>query len=223
MFVVDRSGSICNDEAVFSCNNWVLMLDFMDGLVFDLTMGADATRVGVVVYGNQAYVEIKLGEYDSKSDLRDAISEIDYDPNKGTNTSGGILLMREEFHDHQVTSSVTKIAVIITDGKSTRDADDTVPNAEAARDEGIKIVVIGVTESIDEDELRLMSSEPQIVDQNYFASPTFEALDEVMASVTAQICPPSSGKPLMHFVLVYIVLLICDGLPLSGVCSHFLE
>ncbi len=55
VFVVDRSGSICNDETVFECDNWDLVLNFMENMVGELTIGSDATRVGVISYGNQAY------------------------------------------------------------------------------------------------------------------------------------------------------------------------
>ena len=49
------------------------------------------------------------------------------------------------------------------DGKSTYDSDLTIPEAEQARIEGIQIFVIGVTENIDEPELRGMSSMPQVM------------------------------------------------------------
>ena len=160
----------------------------MDGLIEALDVGFDATRVGVVVYGNRPYLEVSLIEFGNESELRAKVAEIPYDPNKGTNTAGGITLMMEEFEDHPRTD-VTRIAVIITDGKSTINDENTIPNAEEARDEGITVFAIGVTESAEESELRGMSSEPQELDRNYFISPTFDALADIQGTVTSQICP----------------------------------
>ena len=86
-----------------------------------------------------------------------------------------------------------KIAVIITDGKSTIDEENTITSAEAARNEGIKIFSIGVGNDTDETELKEMSSLPQEKDQNYFSSPKFQTLQDIRAVVTYQICP-ASGK-----------------------------
>ena len=69
-----------------------------DGIVKNLYVGTEfsATRVGVVVYGNKAAVEIALTDIDNLPALRIAIAKIDYLPNQGTNTSGGILLMMQQ-------------------------------------------------------------------------------------------------------------------------------
>ncbi len=82
---------------------------------------------------------------------------------------------------------VTKIGVIVTDGKSNVDDDYTIANAEAARGEDIRIFSIGVTNSTDEEELKHMSSEPQELNQNYFRSPTFKALEDIQSVVTSRL------------------------------------
>lgn len=194
IFVVDRSGSICNNENVPGCDNWDAVLEFMEGLAEDLDIGADATRVGIVVYGNIAYTIVSLTDFDNEDDLIDFIRDIEYDPNKRTNTAGGIENMIDEF-DANPRQDVNRIAVIITDGLSTVDSEDTIPNAERARDDyDVTIFVIGVTNDVNEDELKGMSSEPQELDRNYFMSPEFDALDEIEDAVSQAICPGTTQR-----------------------------
>ena len=187
IFVLDRSGSICNDESVPGCDNWDMMIYSVEYLIENFRIGPYDTRVGVVAYGSRAHLQIGLPDFDNKIDLLDGVFSIPYDPNKGTNTAGGIQLMTQEFQDNP-RSGATKIAIIITDGKSRINAGDTIPSAASARNDGIIIYAIGVTENIDENEVRLMSSEPQILDQNYFLSPTFEAIISVADELIGQIC-----------------------------------
>ena len=194
IFVADRSGSICQDEDVPRCDNWNTMLNFMANLVEGLNISPGATRVGVIVYGNLVYLEIGLDEYSNADDLRRAILAIDYDPNKRTNIADAIELMVQEFEDNP-RRSATQIGVVISDGISTVNSRRTIPEAEAARSKGIIMFAIGVTDQIDQDELRAISSEPQILNQNYFVSPTFEALADIETIVTSAICPGATPTP----------------------------
>ena len=189
VFVVDRSASVCDNEHVFNCENWEYMLRFLDGIVRDLDVGTGhvSNRVGVVVYGNTAVVEIPLAEIDNMPDLRVAIAEIDYFPNEGSNTSGGILLMMQEFQEHGRRYFTTEVGVLITDGTWTSDSENNVASAIEAKIEGITVFAIGVTDNVDQEELRQMSSGRQLLGVNFFISPTFAALEYILKSVRVQI------------------------------------
>lgn len=88
--------------------------------------------------------------------------------------------------------SVQNVAIVITDGKSTRDPDRTVRDSEALRSSPFNTLIyaVGITEEIDRDELRDISSEPQIEDRNYFTSPDFEGLANVIEALVDEACPP---------------------------------
>ena len=189
IFVVDRSGGICNNKPVFYCENWQSIIRFLDGIVEDLDIGSgfNAMRVGVVVYGNNAVVEISLADVGNLPDLRAAISGINYLPKEGTNTSGGLLLMMQHFEEHDRSYIATKIAVLITGGKSTIDSVNTVASAIEAKNRGIAVFAIGVTDMVDEKELQLISSNPQFSDVNFFTRPTFESLESIVSSVGSHI------------------------------------
>ena len=191
IFVADRSGSICDNEPVRGCDNWDIMLNFMANLIEDLEIGPDATRIGMVVYGNRAYVTVGLDQYDTRDSLRQAILAIEYDPNKRTNIADAITLMTQEFEENP-RPGATQIGVVISDGISTINNDRTVSEAAAAREKGIVLFAIGVTDQVDESELQGISSEPQVKNRNYFVSPTFDALGEIGLALQSQICPEAS-------------------------------
>lgn len=69
VFVVDGSGSICDNDPDFvygkdvTCNNWKFILQFMVDFVRDMEIGFSATRVGLVTFATQAELEWNLTRY----------------------------------------------------------------------------------------------------------------------------------------------------------------
>ena len=59
--------------------------------------------------------------------------------------------------EHGDRSNAPNVAVLITDGPSNKDSSQTVPAAEAARNAGINIFVIGVGRDIDPMEMKRIS------------------------------------------------------------------
>lgn len=101
--------------------------------------------------------------------------------------------MRTElFGSNEDRVASANLAIVVTDGVSTVQKDNTIPEANAAKNADIQIYVVGVTTAIDEAELRSMSSPPQVEGQNYFKSPTFLELEKVLVQVLRQTCggPP---------------------------------
>ena len=165
------------------------MLRFLDGIAKDLDVGTgfDSSRVGVVVYGNTATVKISLADIENTPDLRVAVASIGYSPNERSNASAGILLMMQQFQQQNHANFAAKIAVLVTDGNLNSDSKDTVASAMEAKNKGITVFAIGVTNNIDQEELQQISSAPQLLGVNFFISPKFEALEYILPSVGAQI------------------------------------
>ena len=80
------------------------------------------------------------------------------------------------------------IGIVITDGRSNEMAQNTVPNAVRAQQRGIRMYSVGITNDVDESELRQMSSSPQVLNQNYFLAPEFSDLGALVDTLTAQTC-----------------------------------
>ncbi len=72
--------------------------------------------------------------------------------------------------------NVTNVVIIITDGLPNTELRNAT--LEAARDlqEIATMFAVGITDEIDEDVLRNLSSQPRILKQNYFTSANFSIL-----------------------------------------------
>lgn len=191
VFVVDNSGSIADTDQG-SVSNWQLMLNFIIGIVQEIEISPTRNRVGMVTFGNSGKNEFFMNDYENKAALIDAINRTEY-LGENTNTSGGLRVMREQqfLQSRGDRSTVENIAIVITDGKSTYDNQSTIPEAMAARADGIQIFAVGVTASIDVEEVMLMSSLPQLVNRNYFLTEDFQDINSVMVALIEETCQAS--------------------------------
>jgi hypothetical protein len=190
VFVIDSSGSIRDNNPLDgSFDNYKLLLDFVNSIVDRLNIGVNGSRVGVVRFSDYGDSVFYLNSYTNKNDMTIAIQQIGY-MGGNTNTSGGI----REMKDVQFTEAngdrpdVKNIAIIITDGKSTFDSDRTIPDANTAKSRGIQIYSVGITNAANEEELRLMSSDPQVRDQNYWLSADFTTLATIGNQIVSETC-----------------------------------
>ena len=78
LFVLDGSGSI---EAA----NFELMKDFVENVVSDYDIGAEAVRVGLIRYSTTSDLEFGLGTHNDLSSLLEAIDSVQYTEG-GTNS-----------------------------------------------------------------------------------------------------------------------------------------
>ena len=128
------------------------------------------------------------------SQMLDHIGRISYDDGN-TNTSGGLFKMNEEVFitangDRQ---NVDNIAIVITDGASTRDTHLLKPYATQAKDNGVKILAVGITENINFGELADMASEPIDADSpTVFNVTDFHGLEGILASLLRETCMTAS-------------------------------
>ena len=178
VFVLDSSGSVGSD-------NWHLLLTFVASVVEAFTISPIDTRVGVVVYSNSATSEFYLNTYYDAATMSDHIFSIRWQPGN-TNTSGGLREMTfQQFGriDRGDRPDVPNMAIVITDGRSTRDGDRTIPDAETARDRGIQIISVGISDMIDVNEIQEMSSHPQMEGSNYILRHSFHELDQALINI----------------------------------------
>ena len=102
----------------------------------------DQTRIGVISFSTMVRSDILLGQYLTPTpDMLPAIWEIPYMAGV-TNTADGILRMHEMFTDRR-RPYVQQICILVTDGLSNVNHNDTIGNAEAAKADDIEIFAIG--------------------------------------------------------------------------------
>jgi len=194
VFVVDSSGSIKDaNPADGSYDNWELTLGFIKGFVEQLSIGPDFAQVGMVVYSLTSSNIFFLNSYHDKAQLIAAIENAPY-MGSYTNTSGALkTASTQQFTSiHGDRADRENIVIILTDGEPNKDVEDTIPAAEALQNAGTKMYAIGVTDAINENLLKQLSSQPQELDSNYFMATDFTTLTEVSTKISDTTCAPST-------------------------------
>jgi len=69
VFVVDSSGSINEQDQ----GNWDRVKNFAKSIVGKLDVGEDRVRVGMVEFGNEAWIQFHLNAHDNIADITDDI------------------------------------------------------------------------------------------------------------------------------------------------------
>ena len=158
------------------------MKNFAVNIVQGLTIGLDSFRVGVVSYSGWSKVNFLLDEYTTRRDLVDAIRRIPY-IGDSTNTAAAIEDMRTKvFTQRGDRPNVPNIAILITDGESNIEEWKTIPNARKAKNDGIIMLVVGITDDINRGELEGISSNGVLGD-SYWLSPGFEVEQDILRHI----------------------------------------
>ena len=204
--IIDSSGSIRdNNPSDRSYDNWIIMRQFAVDIMDYFTIGPDATRVGAIIFSNNAQMVFNMMDYTDAVSVKNALRNLPF-LGQETNTPEAILLARQQcfLERNGDRPSVQNLAIVISDGvpyPSNR-RQPAISQAQVLRSEGTKVVSVGVTNLIDENFLRDLSSIPQQRDQDYFVSPSFVALNEISRGVAQGSCaPPTPGmvKILINF------------------------
>lgn len=192
-FIIDGSGSIRDaNPADGSYDNWNLLLDFVAKIIDGLPKSG--TKVAGVVFSDRGELLFDLNEYSNLMSAKEKILQTKY-LGRNTNTSGGLWVAQSRIFTEKSGDrpDVPNMALVITDGKSTFDSQKTIPLAEGLRQDGVQIISVGVTDSVDETELKGLSSPPHVLNQNYFTSPDFRQLDKIIDKVLSSACTPTNG------------------------------
>ena len=92
--------------------------------------------------------------------------------------------------------------ILLTDGVSNIDQSRTVPEALAAKNRGITIFAVGITNSVNQEEIRDISTNPQQLDSNYFLTADFNSLDGISETLIKSACRPSYGMSMLYSSIV---------------------
>ena len=193
---MDSSGSIRdNNPPGGSPDNWQLQLEFLSRLVDLFTIGPDATKVGVVVFSEEVRLVFSLDTYTDAQSIKDAILGLSY-LGQTTNTPEGLRITREQCFNqgNGDRPNVQNLAIFISDGVPypAERKDPAIREAESLK--GVSTVIaIGVTNVIDRDLLRTISSSPQEENRNWFVALDFSELDIIRRSVGEGTCEVVAG------------------------------
>ena len=157
VFVIDSSESVGPE-------NFDVVKDFVNGLIDRVSVSADVTRVGVVLYSHINVVVVDLAQQAMRDNVKSAVRRMIY-MGEGTYTGSALRKANELFRAAR--PGVRKIAVVITDGQTdTRDQVKLEDAVREAHSSGIEMFVIGVVNQSDpffgdfKQELNTMASDP---------------------------------------------------------------
>jgi len=196
VFIVDSSGSIRDaNPADNSYDNWQLMLNFINTFMGYFTLGSTGAQFGVVRYSVVGDNIFYLNNYDDSTSMMNAVNGMQY-IGSYTNTSGGIRTAQyQQFSGLRGDrSDAPNIAIILTDGLPNLDTDLTIPDAISMQAAGVTMYSIGVTDAIDETTLRQLSSQPQVLNQNYFMAADFQDLANIANVIQSAVLTGSGGS-----------------------------
>ncbi|KAG7482201.1 hypothetical protein JOB18_015759 [Solea senegalensis] len=185
VFLVDESWGV--GQTSFSS-----VKGFMSSIVTsfkDRVAGDGGVRFGVTVFGDIARMRIALTDYSSPEEVLTAIRDLPYDG--GSRRTGDALrfLVDSVFSPAISRDEASKIAVLITNGRS----DDQVDvAARAVADSGISLFAVGVS-GADESELRRIVSEPH--EEHLLLSSDYSLLDNVLPKLSRRVCFTASEPP----------------------------
>ena len=191
--LIDVSGSIkSKNPQNESYDNYELLKSFIKSLVDRLDVRPDQIRLAAVRFSNSAWPMFYLNSYSSRHQINAAIDDMKYGGGQ-TNTSGAIRVMHQQIFDGRLgdRADVPNVALVITDGESNRDQNLTLPEAERAKADGVTFFVVGVTNAINEAEVRAIASDPDT--EHYFSSPDIKHLDELLFHLLKEVCDPKNS------------------------------
>ena len=191
VFVVDSSTSVREP-------NFRSVLDFIQRFLTFADVDGGNVRVGMVTYSTDVHIQFHLNEFYTKDDVMRAVHAVPY-RHGNTNTAEALETARSTMFSPRNgdRSSVDNLLIVITDGVSNINGFRTIPEAEIAKSEGIRIVAIGVG-LVDTQELDGIASRP-IVD-NQFLIKDFSQLMQVGEGIFSSFC---TGNLFVNFYIIH--------------------
>ena len=138
----------------------------------ELEIGPDLNRVSATIYSHYARVDFDLDRYNNKESLLEAIVNIPY-LRECTNTADGLCkVMNNVLQSSRrlMSLSVFKLVIVMTDGHSNQVSNECGNTTQAAaaltqfaEDNSVLVYVVGVTERVNMEELKLIATSPEFI------------------------------------------------------------
>ncbi|KAI0207198.1 hypothetical protein LSAT2_008126 [Lamellibrachia satsuma] len=190
VLVIDRSFSL-------DAGGYTKVKNFAKQFVSRLMLSSRGARVGVIVFNEEAEIQVEIGDYVDKTNLEQKIDSLPA-PAGGTNIHKALVMLRNMFQaDHRFDGQAKKqfLAVVITDGKD-EDSRRVKAAADAVHAEQINVISIGFGNDIDLGQLNDMASVASYI------KPTVNDLQHLVDDIEIDTCEVDhkcDDDLLMHF------------------------
>uniref|UniRef100_A0A8C7IBT5 Collagen alpha-1(XXVIII) chain n=1 Tax=Oncorhynchus kisutch TaxID=8019 RepID=A0A8C7IBT5_ONCKI len=189
VFVIDSSESVGPE-------NFEIIKDFVAALVDRVTVGRNATRIGLVLYSLEVKLEFNLARHMTKQDVKQAIRKMPY-IGEGTHTGTAIRKATQEaFYSSR--KGVSKVAIVITDGQTDKrepvKLDIAVREAHAANIEMYALGIVNMSDPTQPEflrELNLIASDPN--SEHMYLIDDFNTLPALESKLVSKFCEDENG------------------------------
>jgi len=183
-FAVDSSGSINYKGAT----NWDTALQFVANISNSFVIGPNDVQVAFVLFSDVASVEWGLTRYQDKTSLIRAILGVRY-LDDTTNLNDALYLTRTQVFapGRGTRPSTVKVTIILTDGEDNVPEVGTpltIANATALKNDGVRLIGVGVSDMVDRNRLLQIVSSPD----DLYQVDDFDALTNIVAKITPELC-----------------------------------
>ena len=187
--VIDSSGSICGKNKVgTSCKNWSLLLSFVNNIIEAFDIGEYQTRVSLVTFSNDASLTFGMNQFYNRENLKRTISLITHIGGP-TNTGKALYITRSQCFNRNngERRGIPNITIVITDGLPTVVEFDAYEEATSLKQVST-VIAVGITKNVESQFLRDISSSPQRENENYFVTPNFSGLSNIVNALVTETC-----------------------------------
>lgn len=193
------------------------MLNFVQNLTSQFEISPTMTQFAIVTFSDNSTISTFLNEYSDGSRLRSFISTLK-NVNGGTNIGSALLTMRRYIYDPAKGDrpDAVDIGILITDGKDTVNPGVVGQEADLAKEKGITMITLAITNEPNEQELERIASKP--ADEHMFRVQNFAALSSSLSSIVSKACKPEdvTGRSLFKKTKIYISCLRWTGKKICG-------
>jgi len=191
VLVLDQSTSIVVGDPNY--DNWyVQMLGFAKSVASAFPIGENLTQIGLMKFSGDVEIVFHLNRYNDRETLLNAIDNVDIFGGE-TNIAAALRTARQDMfaQSNGARPGVPKILILLTDGTANIEPLNTLPEAKLTKAANIKIYAVGITDQVDEDQLKIVASAP---DYFFFAS-NFTQLSSILQYVIENSCREAATLP----------------------------
>ena len=176
MFLLDSSDSV--GEA-----NFKSALKFIYEIIEEFSSKDTFNRFALVTFSDEVQIVFSFGRYNDLRIIKNAVKYTRYRPGS-TNTAGALSVAQEiSTSTYGDRYDAENIVFLITDGQSNVREYDTIPQADALKKTGARVVSIGVNLNDMTEVERIASNENDV-----YRVGSFSNLEDIKADILARLC-----------------------------------
>jgi len=159
-------------------------LDLINEVSSEMKIGPNRVQVGLTPRNCQVGAAIRLKEHDTQEGIREALDRRRYSTSATTHNHLRYIRSPGMLAESGGRSDAVKFGILIVDSQHGNNFAKAKSEAKKAKDEGIKLIVIGVGNDVEESELNAIASSPDDV----MTCGSYAELTSLKTNIIARLC-----------------------------------